>query len=141
MKGSDVESALKEHGIRKTQFRIELLALFMETDHALSHQEITDKLPPNQDRVTIYRALNSFVEKGLIHKVPDVQGTAAKYALCQHDCSAESHEDDHIHFVCHRCEQTFCLDEVHIPKITLPEGYKKEHSDFTIHGVCASCSS
>ncbi|MEH0152989.1 transcriptional repressor [Limibacter armeniacum] len=140
MERFNIEESLKEHGIRRTPFRIELLTLFAEAKHALSHHDITEKLKPGQDRVTIYRALDAFVEKGLIHKVPDVHGAIAKYALCSHDCSSEKHEDDHIHFVCHKCEQTYCMEDIHIPKISLPKGYQKDHSDFIIHGTCESCS-
>ena len=48
----------------------------------------------NFDRVTLYRLLNSFEEKGLIHKVFDANGDIF-YAKCQ-VCKDHNHQDDHI---------------------------------------------
>lgn len=70
----------------------------------------------------VYRTLQSFVEKGLIHLIPTTDN-AIKYALCKDDCEAGHHHDNHVHFVCDECGKTTCLDEVTIPSVKLPKGF------------------
>lgn len=138
-KHKDSGEYLANHGIRRTSFRIELLELFMKNDHSLSHRDITKKITNLPDKVTIYRALDSFEEKGLIHKVPDANNVA-RYALCSHQCSSESHDHDHIHFVCNSCEETYCLDQTKVPTITLPVGYRINNIHLTVSGICDACT-
>jgi len=66
----NIQEYLAAHDVRKTPFRIELLGLFIENKNSLSHQVIKERITSTQDKVTIYRALDAFLEKGLIHKYP-----------------------------------------------------------------------
>lgn len=105
----------------------------------MSEREL-EKLLNNQcDRVTIYRTLHTFLEKGLVHKVLDGQGST-KYALCHHDCSAEGeHHHDHVHFRCTHCEETTCLEHVSIPHVNLPQGYQAAEVNLLFEGLCPKC--
>lgn len=47
---------------------------------------------------------------------------------------------DHVHFMCTRCGITTCLQEVHIPEIKLPRGYKTRQTEVVVSGVCKECS-
>src|SRR5687768_15039863 len=113
---------LKSFRLRSTPTRQEILHLFLEKDYALSHSDIESEIPDDIDRVTVYRTLKTFNDRGLIHKVLD-DGGSLKYALCSEACSATRHRHEHVHFKCIRCGQTNCLD-VDIPMVKLPEGYK-----------------
>jgi Fur family transcriptional regulator, ferric uptake regulator len=62
-----------------------------------------------------------------------------KYALCNDHCSSEDHHHDHVHFKCSKCGQTNCLDEIIIPPIGLPKGYKPQEMSLLIQGVCDKC--
>ena len=138
---SQLEHHLTDFNLRPTACRIEVLKAFEGVGFALSQGDIELKLQAAFDRVTIYRTLKSFLEKGLIHKVLDDQG-GAKYALCKDLChqGEQAHQHDHVHFKCSACGQTICLENVIIPKIQLPEKFLKQESNLLIQGICQSCN-
>lgn len=133
-----VESLLKDHGLRKTSFRIELLTLFVDSKSSLSVDEIRKNVGETNDKVTIYRALDAFEKSGLIHKVPD-KGNMTRYALCQSACSDEGHIHNHAHFICNSCEETFCLEDVVMPSIKKHKGFKVSKANLVLEGECPSC--
>ena len=138
MEEQHIHHLLSTHGIRKTTFRIELLGVFIKSKHGLSFKDIKSTITSTQDKVTIYRALDAFLEKGLIHKVPDANDIS-RYALCPEECSEEAHEHNHAHFICNQCENTFCLDEIKLPVFKDIEGYKIKKSKLTLEGECPDC--
>lgn len=129
---------LKDFRLRSTTTRQEILHLFMEKDYALSQSDIEREISNPLDRVTVYRTLKTFLDKGLIHKVLDDEGSL-KYALCKGDCSVAVHHHNHVHFKCIHCGQTNCL-QVEIPPVKLPKGYKSKEQNLLIQGICSSCS-
>ena len=133
-----IKNYLSAHGIRKTPPRIELLGLFISSKHGLSHKDIKERITSTQDNVTIYRTLNTFCEKGLIHKVPDSNNTA-KYALCLPKCTEKPHCNDHIHFICNKCNNTFCMNDTKIPEIQKTKGFKVKSLSITLEGECPDC--
>jgi Fur family ferric uptake transcriptional regulator len=132
------EALLKQYDLRITDCRQQVLEAFFGHDYALSHAEL-EHLLSAYDRVTLYRTLTTFSEKGLLHRVLDDSGTM-KYALCAEHCQEHNHHDDHVHFKCHKCGHTECLDGVHIPAIALPEGYKPHELNLLVQGVCKNCA-
>ena len=76
---------LKHHNLRLTDTRTDILSVFLRNKKALSHGDLEESLPADFDRVTIYRTLKSFVENGILHKVPDDTGNP-RYALCSDTC-------------------------------------------------------
>lgn len=129
---------LKNFRLRSTPTRQEILRLFLKKDFALSHGDIESEIASDIDRVTVYRTLKTFFDKGLIHKVLDDGGTV-KYALCTEACSVTKHRHEHVHFKCVECGQTNCL-EVDIPLIKLPKGYVSKEVNVLIQGTCENCS-
>ncbi len=129
---------LKEFKLRSTPSRKAILNFFLKKNYALAHADIEKGIPSNFDRVTVYRTLKTFLDKGLIHKVLDDEG-ALKYALCTEACTMTGHHHDHVHFKCVRCGQTNCL-EVEVPPVKLPKGYLPGEINLLIQGVCAKCS-
>jgi Fur family transcriptional regulator, ferric uptake regulator len=130
---------LKSTGLRHTAGREALLEVLLRADHALSHGDIDTALGPDHDRVTIYRTLRTFVDKGLIHRVLDNMGDP-RYALCRDACGSGHHQHDHVHFKCNACGQTTCLNTVQIPAVVLPGGYVRQETNLLIEGVCADCN-
>ena len=130
---------LKAFKLRHTNGREEVLDLFLSAGHALAHNDVESGLGPDHDRVTIYRTLRTFLDKGLLHKVLDDEG-GTKYALCRETCADGHHHHDHVHFKCENCGQTTCLDHVSIPPVVLPEGYSRKETNLLIQGVCRGCS-
>ncbi len=130
---------LRNHNMRVTDSRTEILKLFLDNESALSQPDLERSLGNSFDRVTLYRTLTSFLESGLIHKVPDDAG-AAKYALCHTGCSNDAHVDEHVHFKCMRCGATNCLDDFNLPRFEAPRGYIFSETNVLIQGICRSCN-
>lgn len=91
------------------------------------------------DRVTLYRILSAFEEKGIIHKVFDLNGTA-NYAMCLSNCEENHHHDEHLHFNCSNCKNVYCLEELSMPAINVPAGFKIEALNLYATGICPKCS-
>lgn len=135
---SKLENLLREFDLRATPGRQEVLQIFLNYDFALSHSDIEKDMPKEADRVTLYRTLKTFLDRGIIHKVLDDQG-GLKYALCSHSCNHEQHNHNHVHFKCNNCGQTTCLD-VHIPQVKLPKGFNITETNLLMQGICGNCS-
>ena len=128
---------LHRRQLSSTESRRKILTLFLNSDDALTHGDIEKEVGDKYDRVTIYRTLQTFEEKGIIHSIPTADNSI-KYALCK-ECEEGHHHDDHVHFICTACEKTICLDDVVSPKIDLPAGYVAENVQVVIHGICKDC--
>ena len=129
---------LKQSGLSVTESRKKILDLFLETDGALAHADIEKNTASAFDRVTVYRTLQTFVEKGIIHQIPTTDNSIL-YALCKHNCEQGHHHDDHVHFICSNCDKTICLDEVTVPEVKLPKNFIKQQSAMVVTGICEDC--
>ena len=140
MKLSELENLIREHGLKSTPSRINVLKVLAEKKNVLMLPDINKFLKNKEiDRITLYRTLNIFEAHGIIHKVPDASG-AIGYALCHHDGQEHEHQDDHIHFKCTNCQKLVCLEQVEIPKIKLPKKFIPEKLIFLIEGICNNCN-
>src|SRR6478672_9806653 len=133
-----IHDILKRNQLSVTDSRTKILELFLQQEGAVAHGDIEKKTGEKFDRVTVYRTLQTFVEKGIIHTIPTADN-AIRYALCKDECSEGHHHDHHIHFVCTNCSNTYCLDDVVTPEIKLPKGYQAEHTEVVVEGVCKNC--
>jgi Fur family transcriptional regulator, ferric uptake regulator len=129
---------LRRKHLSVTDSRKKILSLFLNTSDALAHGDIERKAGEKFDRVTVYRTLQTFVEKGIIHTIPTADNSI-RYALCK-ECEEGHHHDEHVHFVCTNCGKTICLDDVVSPKIELPEGYIAQEVQVVINGICKDCN-
>jgi Fur family ferric uptake transcriptional regulator len=132
------EEILKKNHLSVTDSRQKIMQLFMNSNGALAHADIEKKTGESFDRVTVYRTLQSFVEKGIIHLIP-TKDNSIKYALCKDDCEAGHHHDNHVHFICEECNKTICLDDVTVPKVKLPKGFTPQHAEMVVNGICGEC--
>ena len=134
----DAKALLKHNNMSVTASRCAMIDLFLKsTQGAVRHSDIENELS-NIDRVTIYRNLQSFKEKGIIHNIPSTDG-AALYALCHSGCTDGHHLDNHVHFSCSQCGAMQCLDHVSVPMVNLPEHFTTEKIEMVITGVCNKC--
>ncbi len=129
---------LGKHQLRKTDTRIHVLNVFYQHEHALAHSSLEKELGNAYDRVTIYRTLNTFEEAGIIHQVPSNGET--KFALCHAHCNHDHHQDQHLHFNCSSCNETFCLEDVKLPNIEYPKNYSVHSLHITATGICKKCN-
>ena len=135
---NEIAEILKRNELSITESRTKILELFKHANSALAHADIEKKTNEHFDRVTIYRTLQTFVEKGIIHTIP-TSDNSVLYALCKDDCTEGHHHDNHVHFICEKCSTTYCLDHVIIPDLNLPEGFLPKQSDLVISGICNKC--
>lgn len=133
-----IEDILRSNNLSITDGRKSILGLFKLSKGALAHADIEKKSSAQFDRVTIYRTLQTFVDKGIIHTIPTADNSVL-YALCKDDCTAGDHHDNHVHFICDTCDTTYCLDHVFIPTVLLPKGFKQKQTDVVVSGICKNC--
>lgn len=129
---------LKKNQLSVTAGREKILELFINSSGALAHADIEKNIQAGFDRVTVYRTLQTFVEKGIIHHIPTTDNSI-KYALCKDNCEAGHHHDNHVHFICDKCKKTVCLDEVTVPTVQLPQGFEPKHAEMVVTGICKDC--
>lgn len=129
---------LDRHRLKKTAARLRVLSMMYSKNTATSQPDL-ENVMQDIDRVTLYRILNAFEEKGIIHKVFDLNGTA-NYAVCHSDCKENHHHDDHLHFNCTVCKNVYCLNEFTLPNLALPAGFKPEGFTIYASGLCPKCS-
>ena len=129
---------LKKNQLSITEGRKKILELFLNSPGALAHADIEKNTDASFDRVTVYRTLQKFVDKGMIHTIPTADNSI-RYALCKDECSEGHHHDHHIHFVCNNCNNTYCLDDVVTPDIKLPKGYTATQVEVIVEGICKNC--
>ena len=139
LKPVDFTSLLKQYHLKVTQPRLRTLETISTKKSAISQPELEKLIGKEIDRVTLYRVLASFEEKGILHKIFDLNGTAT-YALCSTNCSEHNHHDQHVHFICRRCNSVYCMEEINLPKFNLPQGYKLETVAINALGLCDHCT-
>lgn len=122
---------LKKNNLIKTKARVEILGIFLNSRPALSEPEIQEKLDGACDRATIFRTLNLFADKGILHEIT-TDGPVRKFTL-------KKSPERHLHFKCNLCGHIICLTGTELPEYNLPEGYKEQEAQFLIKGICKEC--
>jgi Fur family ferric uptake transcriptional regulator len=119
----ETDKKLTMRNIKPTAMRELVLKVLTEQDRAISLADIEQKFD-NADKTTLYRTLKTFEENKLIHSIDDGTGSV-KYALCKETCQCHP-EDLHVHFLCTKCHQTYCLNDISIPSMV-------------VKGICSNC--
>ena len=135
---NDFGVLLEKHHLKKTGPRLRVLSILSAKKVATSQPDL-EGVMDDIDRVTLYRILSAFEEKGIIHKVFDLNGTA-NYAMCSSECGEDHHHDEHLHFNCTSCKNVYCLDDLNLPPIKLPGGFQPEGFTLYASGLCPKCS-
>ena len=127
---------MQDHGIRPTANRILILRALLRAGHPLSMTEIETALE-SVDKSIISLTLSLFRERHLLHALSD--GDSIRYEVC-HSADEAADSDRHVHFHCERCGRTFCLEQLPVPAVALPEGYEVERVEYMAHGICPACA-
>jgi Fur family ferric uptake transcriptional regulator len=134
------EEELRQHGLKSTRVRKEVLRVIATSAKALSHKEIQSQLSEKADRVTLFRLLHDFEQKGIIHKALDIKGVSV-YAYCHHTCNEHGHSHHtHGHFQCKQCDSVFCMNQAEIMLNSMPTGFIIDKIEMTMYGICKECS-
>lgn len=116
--------------------RLLVLRELVESNSAISLKNLESHFE-KADRATLYRTLKTFEEKKLIHGIDDGTGSV-KYALCEEGCECEP-QDQHIHFHCSECGETYCFMQSKIPQTQIPVGFKASSASMVYNGTCVNC--
>ena len=134
---SRAEEMIQNTGDRVTSARVRVLGILLAEKQAITHHEIEERLSNAQklDRVTLYRVLEWFNKKNLVHKV--VSGDR-KWRF---RANAGVHSHQHAHFKCSRCTKVICLDNLKAEyRRHLPTGYRTQEVELTVKGLCVECA-
>jgi len=131
----DALAMIRKMGLRATTARVSVLDVLLSADHALSHGEIERAVELAHsmiERVTLYRVLDWLVNHKFAHKVVGADRVWRFNATLT---------TDHAHFNCTHCGQIYCLENL-TPAValTLPKGFKLQHADVAVQGLCPRCS-
>ncbi|MBC7920685.1 MAG: transcriptional repressor [Ferruginibacter sp.] len=138
MKPTQLSGVFKDYQLRSTPVREEILEILIRKEMALSLADLKPHLSGASDRATVYRTLKTFLDKGIIHRVPD--GGNTKYAVSGRSGLSTRDGHEHVHFKCAQCGLTRCLEGVRIPEVRLPEGYAPREANLLVEGLCQTCS-
>lgn len=131
------EALIRKTGARLTMARVQILRILLNSDRALSHNEVEAKLGRNYaiDRVTVYRVLDWLTQEGLGHKLTDTE------RVWRFNASLNGKGGNHPHFACTCCGSTVCLENASAPRTPkLPPGYVAKTVEVLVQGLCNECS-
>lgn len=122
---------------RQTSQRRAILQALLAAPGPLTPQEVLDAASRRSGRLglaTVYRNLNALEAQGEVVSV-HLPGESARFEI-----AGRGH---HHHFRCERCQQVFelaakCPVAV-LEGVTLPGGFKVEHHELTLYGICPEC--
>lgn len=143
----DVNAVLRKAGLRRTPVRVGVVKVLRASGRPLSVPAMLGLLrgegegdEGGVDSVTVYRTLNTFIAKGLVHRVKS-DDRSWLYALGP---AQKAHEHKHPHFVCQACGKVECLEGSVIPddfvrSLGVREDYAVTYPEVVLHGTCAAC--
>ncbi len=137
MERDDAVEILERRGVKPTANRLLVVRELLKSLAPVNLAKLEESLD-TVDKASIFRVLELFAAKEIVHVIED-GSRSLKYELCHcgehHDISHQ-----HVHFYCEVCKETFCLENVHVPKIDVPQGFVTKSANFVIKGVCPDCS-
>jgi Fur family ferric uptake transcriptional regulator len=125
---------LRSHGLAGTTIRKQVITHLWGDGVALTQKEIEERLPTATDRVTLYRTLKLFTEKGIAHKIL-LNGETQKYKL-----AGRFRKSDHAHFYCTKCHKLLCMPQLEVDLSDLPSGFSFSSARLVVEGICDHCS-
>lgn len=127
---------LAQKGIKPTANRILVYKMLAGESHPVSLSNLETAMP-SMDKSSIFRVLTLFLEHDVAHAFEDGRGVL-NYELCESQ-GACHHSDGHVHFYCESCKRSFCLKDISLPDMELPEGFTPHSVSFVIKGECPEC--
>ena len=134
---ANIKNIFKKFSINYTIKRAKVLNFFLKQSKPSTLKDIKIHLG-NFDRVTLFRILNLFEKKNIIHSIR-IDSENTFYSICSDNCNDKGHSHDHIHFKCESCNDVSCISINEFPSINIPN-YKVNNIDINVIGVCKSCS-
>ncbi|HEY0253018.1 MAG TPA: Fur family transcriptional regulator [Kofleriaceae bacterium] len=123
----ELRNALRGRGLRATPTRLRVFEMIADADRPLSHAELSQLLPGDHDRVTVFRALNTLSEAGLVHRV-DLGDRVWRYTRATEGAA----------FVCTSCGAITPLRDVKLDAEG-PQALRRGAVRILVQGRCDAC--
>lgn len=127
---------LQENNLKNTHARQVVLDLFLQTRTPIAADQIFSYLSQKKcdiDRATVYRILDTFVEKGIISRIEFQEGKF-RYEIAG---------NDHHHLICEKCSSISDISDCGISEwekeIRSKKGFLVKRHSLEFFGVCSSC--
>ena len=124
-------------GLRITEQRKSIIALFVKTDGYLTPRAVYESLTTKHSGLsydTIYRNLRIMSEVGILEQFQFDEGVKFRIG-----CYAD-HAHHHHHLICLSCDHIFPLDDCPMDKeLKLPSSFRVTGHRFEVYGYCAKC--
>jgi len=133
---AEILNLMERHGVKPTANRIVIASQLASAGRPMSMGELEDAVS-TIDKSNISRALAVFRSAHMVHVIED-GSDSVRYELCLSD---HEHDDNdvHVHFYCERCGKTFCLHDIPVPPVSLPEGWDSHTVNYLLKGICPDC--
>lgn len=128
---------LEQRDIKPTAMRLLILKAMSRFERAFSLLDLETALD-TVDKSTLSRTINLFLKQHLIHCIDDGSGSL-KYSVCSSECNCDI-DDLHVHFYCTGCHKTFCLRNLPVPTVSLPQHFTVQSINYVMKGLCDHCS-
>lgn len=138
MSNDIVEKLLYGKGVKPTANRILVMKELMKASNPVNLADLEVLLEFTMDKASIFRVLELFAEKDVVHVIED-GSRSLKYELC-HSGTKHSIADQHAHFYCEHCKETYCIEAARVPMIDIPDGFTPHSINYVIKGICPKCS-
>jgi Fur family peroxide stress response transcriptional regulator len=87
---------------------------------------------PEISMATVYNCLDALVQCGMVRQVQLERG-ATRYC---------PNMREHCHYYCAECGSVFDVAlPAHAPSVPRPRGFKIDHYEIAVHGICSDCAS
>jgi len=129
---------LQRAGISKTPQRLAVLNILLNSTTPLNVSCVRELLASKNriDRVTVYRILSLFKQRGIIREITSVGGVNFIEMATQEN-------PVHPHFSCRSCGMLSCLEPLTFSQahqlISAKEDYSVDHIEINISGICSGC--
>ena len=130
---------LKKGGIELTAHRKRVFDVIAESSKALTPKVIFNQIRQNDamDKVTLYRILDLFVSKKIVRRIAGQPGQIHYEIVC------EAHRPLHSHFVCRKCGDVECLEDLPVKelkaKIKPHKRWQDNEIEIKLEGICFEC--
>lgn len=123
---------LAEKGLRFTPQREHVYGVLMQKrDHPTAEEVFmrAKREMPEISMATVYNCLDALVKCGMVRQLTLERGASRFCPNMQ----------EHCHFYCDNCQSVFDIALPPEAGLALPDGFKAERFDVTIHGRCPAC--
>lgn len=128
---------LKESNLNITSQRLWILSIFLaDPSKAFSSSELLQALTSEMNSSTVYRSLNTLIDKKLLYKMVDMNGDTIYTLNLEKKCV----HSPHPHLKCSQCGTLECLPALPVDYVNLLYKSGVDQLNIVLGGICSNCS-